>query len=122
MGVARNGNVGIPGVNYQPSIPVENEVAAHIQSILNDESTTSTYRALKYMYFAMRAQIFWDGNKRTALISANYIMLLNGIGVLHIDESKLEKWNELLSTFYETNDDETIIQWTYDHCIFGIDY
>ncbi|MEK5231971.1 Fic family protein [Lysinibacillus sp. FSL K6-0232] len=122
-GVVRNGNVGIHGVNYQPSIPVEDEVAAHIQTILADDSvSTTTYRALKYMYYAMRTQIFWDGNKRTALISANYIMLLNGNGVLHIEESKLEKWNELLSQFYETNNDEKIIRWTYDNCIFGIDY
>lgn len=62
------------------------------------------------MYYAMRTQIFWDGNKRTALIAANYIMLLNGNGILHIDETKLEYWNELLSEFYETNGDTKIIK------------
>lgn len=121
-GVVRNGNVGIHGVNYKPSIPVEEDVASQLQLILSDEHYSTTYRALKYMYYAMRTQIFWDGNKRTAIISANYILLLNGNGILHIDESHLERWNELLSEFYETNNDEKIIEWTYKHCIFGIDY
>ncbi|WP_327323477.1 hypothetical protein [Lysinibacillus parviboronicapiens] len=97
-------------------------MAAQIQAILTDESISTTYRALKHMYYAMRTQIFWDGNKRTALISANYILLLNGNGILPIEEKKLEHWNELLSEFYETNEDEKIIDWTYNNCIFGIDY
>ncbi|WP_318618370.1 Fic family protein [Sporosarcina sp. YIM B06819] len=121
-GVVRYGDVGIHGVNYTPSIPVEADVAQHIETILSNDLTSTTYRALKYMYYAMRTQIFWDGNKRTALIATNYIMLLNGNGILHIDESHLEVWNRLLSEFYETNNDEAIIEWTYNHCIFGIDY
>lgn len=121
-GVVRNGNVGIHGVNYQPSVPVESEIVATIHAILQDETLSTTHRALKYMYYAMRTKIFWDGNKRSALIATNYIMLLNGNGVLHIDETHLEKWNELLSAFYESNDASEIIAWTYENCIFGIDY
>ena len=49
-------------------------------------------------------------------------MLRNGNGVLHIEESKLEVWNELLSKYYETDEVEGIIKWTYDNCIFGLDY
>ena len=81
-----------------------------------------TYKALKYMYYAMRTQLFWDGNKRTAIVSTNGIMMLNGLGIMNISEQQLEYWNQLLSEFYETNNDETIIQWTYDNCIHGIDY
>lgn len=121
-GVVRTGNVGIHGVNYKPTIPVESEVAQRIKEILVDDTVSTTYRALKYMYYAMRTQIFWDGNKRTAIISANYIMLINGNGILHIEESKLEVWNELLSKYYETDEVEEIIKWTYDNCIFGLEY
>lgn len=121
-GVVRTGNVGIHGVNYKPTIPVESEVAQRIKEVLADDTVSTTYRALKYMYYAMRTQIFWDGNKRTAIISANYIMLINGNGILHIEESKLEVWNELLSKYYETDEVEEIIKWTYDNCIFGLEY
>lgn len=120
-GVLRTGNVGIHGVDYTPAIPMESEVVSAINDIMSSEESL-TYKALKYMYYAMRTQLFWDGNKRTAIVSTNAIMMLNGLGIVNISEQQLEYWNQLLSEFYETNNDETIIQWTYDNCIHGIDY
>ncbi len=120
-GVLRTGNVGIHGVDYTSTIPVESEVVATINEIMTS-NLSLTHKALKYMYYAMRTQLFWDGNKRTAIVSANAIMMINGLGIVNIGEHQLEEWNQLLSAFYETNVDEEIIQWTYDHCIHGIDY
>jgi prophage maintenance system killer protein len=120
-GVLRTGNVGIHGVDYTPTVPIESEVRDTIEEIMNSKMS-ETYKALKYMYFAMRAQLFWDGNKRTAIVSANTIMMFHGIGVVNINEKQLEHWNSLLSEFYESNNDEKIIQWTYENCIHGIDY
>jgi len=120
-GVLRTGNVGIHGVDYTPTIPIESEVVSTINEIMGSEGSL-TYKALKYMYYAMRTQLFWDGNKRTAIVSANAIMMLNGLGIVNISEQQLEHWNQLLSEFYETNNDEKIIQWTHDNCVHGIDY
>ncbi len=120
-GVLRTGHVGIHGVDYTPSIPNEAEVISAIKEITNSDHS-ATYKALKYMYDAMRAQNFWDGNKRTAIVSANTMMMLNGSGIVNISEQQLERWNALLSAFYESNNDREIIQWTYDHCIHGIDW
>ncbi|MFC6038961.1 Fic family protein [Paenisporosarcina macmurdoensis] len=120
-GVLRTGNVGIHGVDYTPTIPIESEVVSAINEIMSSEGSL-TYKALKYMYYAMRTQLFWDGNKRTAIVSTNAIMMLDGLGIVNISEQQLEYWNQLLSEFYETNNDETIIQWTYDNCVHGIDY
>lgn len=120
-GVLRTGNVGIHGVDYTPTIPIESEVVSTLNAIRDSEGSL-TYKALKYMYYAMRTQLFWDGNKRTAIVSANAIMMLSGLGIVNISEQQLEHWNQLLSEFYETNNDEKIIQWTYDNCVHGIDY
>lgn len=120
-GVLRTGNVGIHGVDYTSAVPIESVVSATVEEIMNS-NMSDTYKALKYMYFAMRTKLFWDGNKRTAIVSANTIMVLNGIGVVNINEKQLEHWNSLLSKFYESNNDEKIIQWTYENCIHGIDY
>jgi hypothetical protein len=120
-GVIRTGNVGIHGVDYTPAIPIESVVVSTINEIM-DSKESLTYIALKYMYYAMRAKLFWDGNKRTAIVSANAIMMLNGLGIVNISDQQLEYWNQLLSDFYETNNDEKIIQWTYINCIHGIDY
>ncbi|GAA0453313.1 filamentation induced by cAMP protein fic [Alkalibacillus silvisoli] len=119
-GVLRYGNVGISGVNYQPTIPVESEVNKHIHDILSIPCVTE--RALTYMLWAMREQLFWDGNKRTSLIAANKILIKNGKGIITIEESKLEEFNERLTKFYETNDYSQIIYFLYDSCLYGIDY
>lgn len=119
-GVLRYGNVGISGVNYKPSIPVENEVLDAIEDIMNIRSATE--RAIKYMLYAMRSQLFWDGNKRTGLICANKILIQHGNGVLTIPEDQLEEFNERLSAFYESNDYTKIDQFLYEKCLFGIEY
>ena len=38
----------------------------------------ATDRAIEYMLYGMRRQLFWDGNKRTSTICANKIMIGNG--------------------------------------------
>ncbi|MEC0915811.1 Fic family protein, partial [Bacillus atrophaeus] len=119
-GVLRYGNVGISGVNYKPSIPVEEEILAAIEKIMSIESVTE--KAIKYMLYAMRTQLFWDGNKRTGLICANKILIQHGKGVLTIPEDQLEEFNERLSAFYESNDYAKIDQFLYEKCLFGIEY
>ncbi len=121
MGRFTNRNVGIHGGDYTPTIPIESEVVAAINEIMGNKGSL-TYKALKYMYYAMRTQLFWDGNKCTAIFSANAIMMLNGLEIVNICEQQLEYWNQLLSEFYETNNGEKIIQWTYANCVHGIDY
>ncbi|WP_127568043.1 Fic family protein [Paenibacillus xylaniclasticus] len=117
-GVIRNGEVSIGGVNYKPTIPVRADVAADIERIMK-MSVSETYKAIKYMYYAMRKQLFWDGNKRTAILSANYLLLQKGKGILINHEKHLEQWNVLLTEFYETNYDQAIIDWTYENCILN---
>lgn len=119
-GELRTGKVGISGVGYVPPIPQQIEVEKDFQAILN-LPVSETVRALKLMYFMMRQQLFWDGNKRTAIICANYLLIQAGAGIVNISELQLETWHELLSEFYETGYDTQIIVWTYEHCLHGIE-
>lgn len=118
-GELRTGNVGISGVSFVPEIPIKTDV----EQTLNDFRAlpiSDTHRILKTMYHMMRNQWFWDGNKRTAMICANYQLIMAGCGVLNINESQLETWHTLLSAFYETGDDSEIVNWTYDNCLYGM--
>lgn len=119
-GVLRSGNIGISGVDYKPTIPKERDVINEMHDIFAIPSITE--RALTYMMWAMRRQLFWDGNKRTSIISANKILIEAGKGILSIEEKHLNEFNERLSTFYETNDYRHLLDFLYDNCIFGIDY
>jgi toxin-antitoxin system, toxin component, fic family len=74
------------------------------------------------MLYGMRSQLFWDGNKRTSTICANKIMIENGAGIIKIPDSELEKFNILLSEFYNTGDSSKIKQFIYENCIDGITF
>ena len=112
------GSVQITGVNYIPEVPNEEDVINKINSILQIENPTE--RAIEYMLYGMRAQLFWDGNKRTSSICANKIMIENGCGIIKISDENLEQFMTLLSEFYDTNDNSKIKQFIYDNCIDGI--
>ena len=118
-GVLRTGQVGISGTNYTPDIPNENDVKEKLNKILSIENIT--LRAIKYMLYGMRSQLFWDGNKRTSMIIANKIMIENGKGIITIKEENLLEFNTLLTNYYNTNNEEEIINFIYNNCIFGID-
>ena len=81
-----------------------------------------TKRAIEYMLYGMRSQLFWDGNKRTSTICANKIMIENGAGIIKIPDNKLVEFNILLSEFYTSNDNSKIKEFIYDTSIDGIDF
>ena len=118
-GKLRNGKVGINGVDYIPKIPVKQEVETEISKILLEENALE--RAIKLMFYLMRSQIFWDGNKRTSMIVANKIMIENGCGIITIKEEYISEFNKLLTDFYNTNDMTKLKQFIYDNCIFGLE-
>ena len=119
-GEIRTGQVGISGVGYVTPVPRQPEIEQTLAN-LAALPVSATARALKTMYHMMRAQWFWDGNKRTAIIAANYQMIAAGAGIINIAQAQLERWHALLSAFYESGDDGEIVRWTYEHCVHGIE-
>lgn len=119
-GVLRSGNVQITGTEYIPDVPEEEVVKKQIAEILKIKNTTE--RAIEYMLYGMRSQLFWDGNKRTSMICANKIMIENGNGIIKVLDNKLEEFNTLLSEFYTSNDKVKIKQFIFANCIDGITF
>lgn len=117
-GVFRQGEVQITGTDYISEIPEEEKVKQQINSILQIENATE--RAIEYMLYGMKSQLFWDGNKRTSTICANKIMIENGCGIIKVPDNKLKDFTILLSEFYTTNNKEKIKQFIFDNCIDGI--
>ena len=118
-GKLRKGNVSISGTEYIPEIPNQENVINEINKI--NEIDNITQRAIEYMLYGMRAQLFWDGNKRTSTICANAIMIKNGKGIIKVADKHLKEFNELLTEYYTTNEKEKIKQFIYENCIYGID-
>lgn len=116
--ILENGKVEITGTDYIPEIPSKEAVEKNINKILQIEN--STEKAIEYMLYGMRSQLFWDGNKRTSTLCANKIMIQNGAGIIKVPDNKLEEFNILLSDFYSTNDNSKLKQFIYNNCIDGI--
>ena len=118
--VLRNENVSISGVEYIPTIPSKDKVEEFIDTLEDIENITE--KAIRYMLWGMRSQLFWDGNKRTSILAANKILIREGKGILAIPEKHLQEFNARLSEFYNTNDYSKIDGFIYDNCIHGINF
>ena len=125
-GEIRTGGLEVSTIQgrYVPPMLTENEVNNQYDEIMNQD-ISETEKALRLFLFISKNQIFWDGNKRTALLSANKVMLQRGLGILSIPETEFEIFNELLSIFYNSRSSEDelrLIEYMYLNCIFGIRY
>lgn len=88
---------------------------------LMQRDTSITDKAMTLMYHNMRNQLFWDGNKRTATLAANKLMIDYGAGLINVPLDKWDKWNKLISQYYLSGDMTELKKWTYDNGIQGID-
>lgn len=119
-GKLRTGRVCISGTDYMPPIPTEEQARADLAAILA-ASTTATEKALDAFLWGTRAQLFWDGNKRTSLILSNKIMVAAGAGMLTITDRHMEQFNTLLLGYYDTGDGEALKAFLYDQAIQGME-
>ncbi|WP_279280729.1 Fic family protein [Enterococcus gallinarum] len=125
-GEIRTGGVEVSTIQgrYVPPMLTEDEVKNQYDEILNQD-ISETEKALRLFLFISKNQIFWDGNKRTALLTANKIMFSQGLGLLSVPESVFAKFNELLSMYYnsdQSSDELKILSFIHEECIYGIRY
>lgn len=118
-GVLRTGSVGISGCSYQPAVPEQDKVKGDIQRILSSYVSV-TEKALDLFCYITYNQLFWDGNKRTALASANKLLLDYGCGMLTISDENMQSFNELLLNMYNTGEKEQLKRFLYENSIIGI--
>lgn len=104
---------------YTPPIPNETQERKYFDNLIN-QTISTTDKAITLMYHNMRNQIFWDGNKRSATLAANKLMMDGGAGLINIPLDKWGKWNDLISDYYRTGNMEEIKEWTYINGIQGI--
>lgn len=117
-GVLRNGKVGISGTNYIPTIPNTEEV---IRKLIELKYTFDAVEgAESYFCYAMRSQLFWDGNKRTSTIVASKILIEANRGVLTIGKAEAINFNEALLRLYDTGD-EIPLRECLNGCIRTVD-
>lgn len=110
--------VTIGGCNYVPPIPFEPDVAEGIEKVLSTDDALPV-KAIRLCLFAMRTQVFVDGNKRASVIFANHFLISHGAGMLIIPEKLVSDFKKKLVRFYESGDDAEILSFMLDFCIMS---
>ncbi len=118
-GVLRYGQVAISGTSYIPPVPTEEKIEQDIQAILHS-SVSDTEKGIDLFLYGCKAQIHWDGNKRTSNIVANKYLIEKGCGVLSIPTVHLERFGALLSEYYSTDEKAALKEFLYHHAIQGL--
>lgn len=72
-GAFRRDEVRIGGTEWIPELPDEKKVDGQIHEILNGKGSPLD-QALDMTLYLMRAQLFYDGNKRIAMLIGNKII------------------------------------------------
>ncbi|MBT9753341.1 cell filamentation protein Fic, partial [Coprococcus comes] len=116
-GCIRDIPVGISGTAWQPEMPDFDTAKATIEKIANMEPGRE--RALKMFGYLCRSQFFSDGNKRTAQLVANKMLIADGRGILAIPPECKHDFGEKLKRFYETADDSELQKFLIETSIYN---
>ncbi|EOS35988.1 hypothetical protein C804_00775 [Lachnospiraceae bacterium A4] len=118
-GTFRRDEVRIGGTDWIPELPDEKKAESELGNIL-ESKTVPISKALDLTLYLMRAQLFYDGNKRIAMLIGNKLMIENGQGIISVAQKDIKDFYKLLASYYETGDQSDLKQFLYDHCIDGM--
>lgn len=121
-GEFRTGN-GLAATNqgdFVPDLVDQPAETDYLAALLTDDSRSITARAIELLYHNMRQQLFWDGNKRTATLVANQLMIDHGAGLINVPLDLWGTWNDLIAAYYRSNDLAQLMAWTYRFAIQGV--
>ncbi len=107
--------VRIGGTSYVPPLPIELDVKDRIDAILHSGQKDIDV-AIELCLYAMKTQVFIDGNKRAAVIWANHYLIAHGQGFLVIPEEHVPEFKKLLVKYYEGEDIQVLSRFMKDHC------
>ncbi|MCL2088429.1 MAG: Fic family protein [Oscillospiraceae bacterium] len=119
-GFLRNIPVRIGGTSWKPDMPIESQIREELADIFDMAEPTD--RAITLMLYLMRKQMFMDGNKRTAMLAANQVLISHGCGVVSVPIENILDFSRLLVEYYEIGDAEKIKSYIYNQCIDGVDF
>ena len=105
----------IGGTTYIPPLPIEIDVKNHIQAILHSGQQDIDV-AIELCLYAMKTQVFIDGNKRASVIYANHYLIAHGQGFLVIPEEHVPEFKKLLVRYYEGENIEVIRTFLKQNC------
>ena len=99
-GTLRLDEVRIAGSSYVPPVPDEERTEKEVAELVSGDRGW-TEKALDVMLYFAKRQLFYDGNKRIAMMAANKILIEHGCGILTVGQENLQEFFTLLVGYYE---------------------
>ena len=118
-GKIRNTPVTIGGTKGKPDLPIESVIKEELEEIFN-KKLNDVDRAIEFLLYTMKKQIFIDGNKRTAVIYSNHYLISKGKGIIAIPAEMTQEFKELLIPYYEGKDEKQIKKFIKEKCYMSI--
>lgn len=121
-GKFRNGRVSIAGTKCYRA-PNSDELDDIFDSEINLilQGFSPVEQAIRIFLWAALNQFYWDGNKRTARIIANGILINSGVGIFNIKTDDVLEFNTLMVDFYETQIADSVVKFLSQKCITYLD-
>lgn len=114
-GRIRSVPVFISGTSYIPPLLTESQVKEDIKKITESDKLPVD-KAIEALLYIKKNQLFLDGNKRTAIIFANHILIKHASGLLIIPAEKEDVYKKLLIRYYETDKKDEIVKFLKEEC------
>jgi hypothetical protein len=114
-GLIRDHEITITGADYIP-LPVAYE---SVEGEFHDAMARQTpeLKAVSLFESISRGQWFNDGNKRTAMMAANHVLVHEGIGVMTVSQSQQRLFFDMLVDFYNSGDARELTAWLEENAV-----
>lgn len=108
-GAYRRHMVRITGTGWVPPQPTAQGVRGRLHMSLGVADPVES--AVRVLLDIQSGQWFDDGNKRTALMAANHVLVSRGVGLLLIPPRSVERFVSLLLDYDSFGDLEPLVAW-----------
>ena len=118
-GNIRSVPVNIGGTSWKPDLPIESIIKEELEDIFS-QNIDVVDKAIEFLLYTMKKQIFIDGNKRTVVIFCNHYLISKGKGIMSIPAELTNKFKDLLILYYEGKDENKIKEFIKKQCYIEI--
>lgn len=118
IGVFRNMQTYVGGTEYKPSLPTEESIKALFTEF---NVSTNVYKgAATLLVKLIKAQPFFDGNKRSSFLMVNKLLIERAKGIISLPEKHFQEFNKLLQDYYNSEDNlDTLVNFIVDNCFYN---
>lgn len=118
FGHLRDGNVSISNTSYIPPIPTKESIEAIFEEFNNGVNIYNS--AARLLFKLIKAQPFYDGNKRCAFLIVNRMLIDRAKGLVVVRDEHFEQFSKVLKDYYddELNLDKAI-EFLVSNCFYN---